>query len=269
MPPYNGPRGTGFTSLKQYLELNPESAQRMGDELVGGVNAKGTAAQQGINAAKDTFDAKAAAGTAKYEDGATTSADALARAEGATYKGPTSLREVADVDALGKQATEAINRSRALTSDADRAVLLGERYGSNGSYTPGAVGLDAFLAGRGAGGRAQEASSRWAGLRGALGLAETGAVARADTARADSATAAEQYRARAGVLAGQEKAATDAARQVAVRERAERMAPILANQERANNTWSGSDNQVSPGGKNNRVEEDLYDEPSEKLRRYP
>lgn len=275
MPSYTGPRGSGFTSLKQYLELNPEAAQQMGTQLVGDVDARGAAAQGGIAGARDLFSQRAADATAKYQD-VDDVAEAQRLADAAVYNGPTALRDVADVDALSASATDATNRARALGTDAGRATLLAEKYGGNGGYTPGAAGLDAFLAGRGAGEQGMTAGSRWGGLRSALGLAETDAAKQGDAARAATADVASRYRSRAGALAQQQSAAQAAQQRANAQQNANARREGIQNSVgntttvTPGGTYAGSDNAVTGGRKGPGGEErDWEDQPKNKRRGYP
>lgn len=191
MPTYTGPRGTGFTSLADYLNLNRGAAQRMGDELVEDVNQRGAAAQGAIGDYGRKFLGQVAAGMQGYNaEGVRDEADALGRANAVTYTGPEDW-DAATGKALGTQAADAAQRSKMATSQYGRGTLLQERYAPNGGYTAGAAGLDSFLAGRGAGNRASEAASKWSGLQDYLkGEQATGqtAVAAGKKAATDAAT---------------------------------------------------------------------------------
>lgn len=226
MPPYTGPRGTGFTSLADYLNLNREAANRMGGELVGDVESRGQAAQQAISDYGADFTKRVAAGIPGYsEEGVGSSADAAARAAGATYGGPTEW-DAARVSELGRQANEAAFRARLGTSDVGRGMLLQERYAPTGGYTAGASGLDAFLAGRGAGAQAAAQASRWNELQNQLAQGQQAGRGAAQGARTAAEGVAGQYQALGAGWAGKEKEAktkaTAAAEQAKASARANR-----------------------------------------------
>lgn len=165
---YNGPRGTGFTSLAQYLNLNREASQRMGDEIVSDVNARGAGAEGAIKDYGQKFLGQAAAGTPTYNaQGVDTEEKAKALANAAQYKGPTEW-DAETAKNLGTQAADASQRARMATSEYGRGTLLQQRYAPNGGYTAGAAGLDSFLAGRGAGNRTSEANTKWGQLQSML-----------------------------------------------------------------------------------------------------
>lgn len=241
--PYRGPAGTGFVSLKRYLELNPEAAQRMGGALTQGVEQRGAAAQARLGQAAGDFAQRAEEGTTTYGQAATAE-EAQRRGEEAVYSGPRQLSDVVgDYSGLQRDVDDATMRAGLLGSDAGRAVLLREQYGANGGYTPGAAGLDAFLAGRGGGQTMEAAGSRWGKLRESLGLAEKTAAQQAQGAMGVTEDARRRYLADAERLRGQE---ADAAR----RAEAKRLADISARNRAARTpTMGGPDSQVTPGGK--------------------
>lgn len=272
MPPYNGPRGTGFTSLKQYLELNPESAQRMGNELVSDVDAKGAAAEGGISGAFAQFGRDVDGKILRYDPNVGTSAEAAARA-GTTYAGPREL-DPEVVKKLSGQATEAQNSARALGTDSGRAVLLADKYAKNGGYTPGAAGLDAFLAGRGAGERGHTAGAKWGKLSAFLDTTTKAAQHMGADAAATTATNAARYGTLAGTLKEQESAAAAAAQNAArnariagTQARRAEIADARGNTTTVNRdgTYAGADNMVSGGPKGRKNDEDDFN----KFRRFP
>jgi hypothetical protein len=237
--PYRGPTGTGFVSLKRYLELNPEAAQRMGGALTSGVEQRGAAAQARLGQAAGDFASKAEEGTTTYGQ-AGTAEEAQSRGEGAVYSGPRQLSEVVgDYAGLQRDVDDATMRAGLLGSDAGRAVLLRERYGQNAGYTPGAAGLDAFLAGRGGGQAMEAAGSKWGKLRESLGLAEKTALAQAQGAMDVTADARKRFLADAERLRGQEAAAAQQRALNAAKANAPRTAP----------NYSSPDSQVTPGKK--------------------
>lgn len=213
--PYRGPAGTGFVSLKRYLELNPESARQMGGALTQDVTTRGQQVQQGMEAARTGYGSAVAAATPVYDASVGTSEEAAARAAGAAYTGPESLAGYMGegYGALQRQAGDVDTRAGMLGSDAGRAVLLQQQFGRNSGYTPGSAGLDAFLAGRGGGEAMQSAGQKWGGMRRALGLAEEEGLAAAAGGRSAAEAVRKQYEERAGVLAGQEREAESAARE--------------------------------------------------------
>lgn len=179
-------RGSGFVGLQQYLGANQEQAQRMGNNLAQSVEQQGQAAQGAIDAQRQQAEQQIAAGTPQYAAPDYTGmsrdeawdAQAARRANPPGYSGP---KDMGNVDALSTQAQAAQQQAQLAGSEAGRAVLLQQQ--AQGPYGLGARTLDAFLAGRGAGGRLDAASSRFGALQKYLGTAQQGV--------ADAATAAQ------------------------------------------------------------------------------
>lgn len=190
---YNGPRGTGFVSLADYLNLNREGAQRMGDELAGDVSQRGTASQKAIQDYGTTFNGQVAAGTPVYDaTGIKTEDEANKAAEGATYKGPQQW-DAETAKTLGTQAGDAAQRARMAASEYGRGTLLQQRYAPNGGYSAGAAGLDSFLAGRGMGNRGAEGVSKFGELQSMLTGQQTAGANAAANAAKQAATVKGQY----------------------------------------------------------------------------
>lgn len=245
--PYTGPRGTGFVSLADYLNLNREASQRMGGELVEDVNKRGAEAQGAIQGYGQQFLGKAAAGTPGYNpEGVTTEEEALKRAEASKYTGPEEW-DAAQSRALGTQAADAAQRARMATSDYGRGTLLQQRYAPSSGYTAGAAGLDAFLAGRGMGGRAAEARGKWGELEGML----SGQQAEGQKAVAAGKAAAEK-------TAGQYR---DLAKSL---HRTPSTQPLTkpATQVYNPNVYTGTDSQVTPGKKGERPSSPFNETPA-------
>ena len=239
--PYRGPAGTGFVSLKRYLELNPEAAQRMGTQLTSDVEKAGQGVQNRIGNALGDFKQKVEEGSTAYTYGTpSTSEEATARAADAVYKGPKALADVADYSALDTAAGDVDTRAQALTSDAGRGTLLAQQYGRNGGYTPGASMLDAFLAGRGGGQAMEAAAQKWGGMRKALGLADTEAKSLAQGTAGLAAQTQARYLSDAERLKKAEADAKERARLNAARKTADARAKAPSYR---------ADSQVTPGGK--------------------
>lgn len=189
-------RGTGFVGLQSYLGANEEQGRKMGQGLIGQVNAEGQAAQGAIDQGVKTFNDAAAAGTPTY-GGLPDSQNLPGTAElylqgkvaGSTYTGPKTL---GNTDALSKGAAGAAQTAGLASTDAGRATLLAKQ--AKGSYGLGARSLDAALAGRGGGAELDAATTKYAKLQDYLGTAKTGAEARAAQGVTDAAGVAEQYR---------------------------------------------------------------------------
>jgi len=210
MPTYTGQRGTGFTSLKQYLGLNEDGAKRLGESLYEDVNSAGQRATDAINRGRSDFEAKVAAGTPDAFEEVESADEATKRAEAAKYGGPDAWEPSSSTY---QQIQDAQARSRALGSDAGRAALLSERTAGNAGYTPGSVGLDSFLAGRGMGDKAQQSRSQWAGLNDYLGLQRGQAADAVNKAKASADATSGQYSALAkGIKDKEVVAAAQAAR---------------------------------------------------------
>ena len=258
MPPYTGPRGSGFTSLKQYLNLNQDSANALGDSLYGDVASTGQRARDAIDTSRSAFGAQVAAGTpAGFDKGVSTAAEAARLAEAAQYQGPDSW-EVSD--ALLGQTQDASARARALGSDAGRAALLSERNAGNAGYTPGAAGLDAFLAGRGMGERADTARTQWGRMSDYLGAQQQQAAGAVEKAKADTKKTRDWYSHLAGTLAGRERRAEESVRGDAATRAAEellrRLAPVYRNQNQARGVEQSPDGHMPPDRPGRRRNED-------------
>lgn len=190
-------RGTGFVGLQQYLGANDEQAKRMGQGLIGQVNAEGSLAQTAIDQGVKNFDAGAAAGTPTYTGLSTgletgeEAADLAGKAAGSVYTGPKVLGDVADVDGLRRRAAGAAQTAGLASTDAGRSTLLAK--GATGSYGLGARSLDAYLAGRGGGAELEAATTKYAKLQDYLGTAKTGAEARGVQGVADAAAVSKKY----------------------------------------------------------------------------
>lgn len=179
----NMQRGSGFVGLRDYLGLNRQKGEEMGNRLAGRVEGNASRARGAVDAAQAEALGKVEEGTPKYTEVPygydAAEADAWrASPIGPTapkYTGPKEMGDVVDATRMGeldKGLADAERSARYGATDAGRAVLLGEEYG--GPTTQGGRMLDASLAGRGAAGERLQAAASGAGkLREYLGLAKT------------------------------------------------------------------------------------------------
>lgn len=190
---YNGPRGSGFIGLQQYLGLNRGAAQRMGDTLAQQVEQQGGAALGQINTLAQQ--AQARLGGQPTYTAPTSAAEAAQRAaEAKKYAEGISgeLGSAADVSATEQAAAKAQQAAQFGTTDAGRSVLLGQQYGQSG-YTQGGSMLDSFLAGRGGGARLEQANNAYGKLREFLGTARSNYATAANAARQNALGVSQQY----------------------------------------------------------------------------
>lgn len=192
-------RGSGFIGLQQYLNANQEAAKRMGEGLASSVEQQGQAAQSAIDTQQQQDEQAIAAGTPQYTPipdytgMRTDDAWAAQVQRGNTPTEYTGPQEMGNMDALGKQALEAQQQAQLAGTEAGRAVLLQQQ--AKGPYGLGARTLDAFLAGRGAGGRLQAAASRFGDLQRYLSGAQESVAGKVAGAEQTAANVGAQYRA--------------------------------------------------------------------------
>lgn len=243
--------GTGFVNLQRVLDANRGGGERMGQQLVQGVQAKGQAAQQAQQAAQGAFTAASAAKVLQYDPttvnagykqavadysanptqrtpghGYTedpmykayvdSASEGIARGKAlaaTSYEGPKSWEDAGiDVAGLTAQAQRAQEEAAALGTNSGRSALLSQQYG--GPRSSGASALDAALVGNAVGGQAQDVASSFSGLTDMLAKARDGAGATYDTNKATSDANAAKYgtdAAKLETLQQQNKAELDAA----------------------------------------------------------
>lgn len=161
------PAGSGFVNLQRYLGANASGGAAMTERLAGGVE-RGAADTRaaGDRLAGDTIQA------AQRQWGSPQG-----------YQGPEAV-DAAGFDALRGRVDTGARQAALLGSTAGVSTALGQAYGARGGYGTGARGLDAALAGAGAGGqRLQRASKAYDGLRDYLGASQTQAQGAIDVAR--------------------------------------------------------------------------------------
>jgi len=175
-----GQRGSGFVGLQNYLGLNQQAGQRMGNELAQQVEQQGSAARGAIDTAAQDFRQRAGVGQQYGAIGS--SPDAMRNVEQANrvLGGPTQF---GDTSALALQAANAQRTAQMAGSGAGRQVLLAKQYGQGGNYTTGARMLDSALAGRGGGDRLQNAVGAYSKMREYLGTSQAASEAATGDAR--------------------------------------------------------------------------------------
>jgi len=144
-------RGSGFVGLQQYLAPNMQTAQRLGQGVVGQVQGAIDTAHGAGEATVNEFQQEVDSGVPQYvEPGSIEEAQSRAGGAGGTvYRGPQAL-DPSKYAALQTQADEAGKTAALGTTDAGVATLLQQQHG-NGYVGVGGRSLDSFLARRGAG----------------------------------------------------------------------------------------------------------------------
>jgi hypothetical protein len=158
------PNGTGWVNWDQVLAANQPRAQQMADQVAGGIQQQGQAAQTGITGLSNDFDAAAKAGT-----GVT------------TYTGPKALSELGNYGAVQQQAGQAQQNAALTATSGGIDALVGQQYGPRGNSA-----FDGALAGTVGAGRFTQLRQQYGGLMDALGGAETAAAARSKAAQAEA-----------------------------------------------------------------------------------
>lgn len=190
-------RGSGFVGLRDYLGLNRQQGEAMGNTLASQVEQEAAAARGAVDAAGATLKRKAEAAVPTYQsmpvglDSAEEEAFRQARA-GVGYTGPRELGDVANVNELQTGLDKARQTGSLAATDAGRSVLLSQR--GQGARTQGGRMLDASLAGRGGGERLEAATRGTDALRNYLGLAQTAAQGVTADAAARGAAVQDRYR---------------------------------------------------------------------------
>lgn len=211
-------RPSSWVNLQDYLGINQQQSDEMGNRLNQSLRNKAQTAQQQIGAATTKFQSQANAGAlsdpnARSVNGQTygsmaapTSAQA-AQLAAHEYSGP---KQLSDVDAnVSASVADAVARLNASKTNAGAAQLMREEYKTSASpyYGAGASGFDAFLAGAGSGGESLAATqSKFGGLENELGVAQTEAGKFGDAALARNNAARSVYSSMAGSLKEQEDA---------------------------------------------------------------
>lgn len=173
-------RGSGFVGLNQYLGLNQQAGQRLGEGLAQQVEQEGGAAQGEIDNTANLFRQQAGVGQQYGAIGSSPDAMRNVVQANTVLAGPTAL---GDTSNLMQRAAGVEQRAQMVGSEAGRQALLGQQYGQGRTYGTGARMLDSALAGRGAGERLQQAGAGFGKLREYLGTAQKSAEGDAAGAR--------------------------------------------------------------------------------------
>jgi hypothetical protein len=169
-------RGSGFVGLTNYLGLNRQAGERMGEQLAQQVEGSTAAARGAVDAASADFAQRSAAGMPGAMPYGLDAAERDAWLSAPpTYTGPKQIGDVADLSAIEAKLATAERQGRLASTDYGRTALMG------GTGSQGGRMLDAALAGRGGGVRLDQAAKGYQGLRDYLGLAKTGAAGLAAT----------------------------------------------------------------------------------------
>lgn len=153
-----------FTNIQSYLNANKEAAPGLANQVSGNIKSSASQAQEGIQKARNAFDAASSTGTltadnaAKARDTVTNAGQALygegtkfdpnavkdfQRVSSGAYKGPNSLEGYGD---LSNQAQNVRDMGNLSNTENGRFTLLRQMF--NGpSYTSGQTNLDQFLVG--------------------------------------------------------------------------------------------------------------------------
>jgi hypothetical protein len=189
-------KGSGFIGLQQYLNANQQAGQRMGEQVISSVQAAGMPVQEEIDTAANAFAGYARAGTPNEESAMELwgqgGIGGAARSGAIRYEGPGELKEVADIGALETKAKTAEEAARLGGTDAGRATILQQQYG-RGYTGVGGRSLDAALAGRGGGGRLEQAVSHFGNLQKYLGGAVSTASGLAASGRQQAANITQRH----------------------------------------------------------------------------
>lgn len=195
--------GTGFINLSDWAAANATGSQRLADELAGGVDSKGRAAQANLDGLNQDFWERVRGGTQRFDDEGLNSTIASQRA-GAQYAGPNGLSDIAGYDSAMSTAQDAGRNANLLSDYYGRQALLDERAGAGGNYTTGQRLLDSALVGGVGGSRFADLKSQWGGLFDRAQGMERDAAGAASEGRRISEESARRYGEAAPVLRRQE-----------------------------------------------------------------
>lgn len=186
-------RGSGFVGLRDYLNLNRQQGEAMGNTLANRVEQETAAARGAVDAASADFASKVQAGTPVEPtmptglDSAEQEAWMRNNVTGIQYAGPKDFGAVADTKALASGLDKAATTAQLSTTDAGRGLLL------NRNGTVGGRMLDGALAGRGGGERLATAGKGYDKLRDYLGMAQTNANAQVAQGEATAKGQRDKY----------------------------------------------------------------------------
>ena len=202
--------GTGFINLSDWANANAAGTQRLADELAGGVDSQGRAAQGDLDRLQRDFNERLEDGTLRYDPTGVDygRADYLSR-EG--YTGPNGLYESGLYNSAMGNAQTAGRNANLLNDFYGRQALLDDKAGGPGNYSTGQRLLDSALVGGAAGNRFADLKSQWGGLFDRAQGMERDAANAATEGRRVSDESARQYGALAPGLQRQENAAREQA----------------------------------------------------------
>lgn len=195
--------GTGFINLSDWAAANAAGSQRLADEMAGGVDSKGRAAQANLDGLNEDFWERTRGGTLRYEPDQvdSTRAEYLGRE---AYTGPNGLADIAGYNSAMASAQDAGRNANLLSDFYGRQALLDERAGAGGNYTTGQRLLDSALVGGAGGNRFADLKSQWGGLFDRAQGMERDATGAAQEGRRISEESARNYAALAPQLRRQE-----------------------------------------------------------------
>lgn len=189
-------RPSSWVNLQDYLGLNQEAGQEMGQRLVGDVGADAQQAGSDIRSAQRKFGQQSRDGTLHGPldlsgTNLSYSVEDAQRLAGGGYQGPESLGEV-NGDLYG-QVKDAVSRVKNAQDSSMRGGELAKVYGGQAGSGPGGSGLDSFLTGQTSAAELSGLGDAWGGLQSTLDIADQGAMKQADAATDASNAAAKQW----------------------------------------------------------------------------
>lgn len=212
--------GTGFVNLSDWARANASGTQRLADELAGGVESQGAAAQHELDTLNQDFYERLRGGTLRYDDEGLDSARAATLGQQG-YGGPNGLYDVPGYETAMSRAQTAGRDAGLLNDYYGRQALLDGKYNTDGNYSTGQRLLDSALVGGAAGNRFAELKNQWGGLFSRAQDMERNAAGEAAHGRQVSDDSARRYAEAAPNLRRQELAAQYQAGQEAVRRQEE------------------------------------------------
>lgn len=211
-------RPSSWVNLQDYLGLNADQGQEMGNRVASNIQDDARAAGNKISSDQRKFGyASQGSEVGGPDEQAFGNASANLYSSGQAqanaqrgYAGPQTLD---DMDAgLSGQVSDAVARIQGAQGVGQSAGNeLRKTYGGQAATGTGGSALDSFLMGSTSGDTFGALNSNYGDLQTKLGLANTQAGSQADAARARSTAAASRWGELAPVLEGYEKQKVDAA----------------------------------------------------------
>lgn len=208
-------RNSDWVNLQDYLGLNQEQGEEMGNRVYNDVEAGAQQAGRAIGNASTKFQYGADTGTLRGPDenafnqssNVYTSGQAGQKAQ-AGYSGPQSL---ADVDAnLGTTVGDAVQRVQNAQTQGGIGQELQKSYGDKAATGTGGSALDSFLTGATSSARLSGLQTSYGGMMGTLDATDADAAKRAAAATAKSKVAASRWADLTPVLKENEAKAAEA-----------------------------------------------------------